>query len=444
MNAAIKAPTTAPVLAGAEALTLPLAEELDRRLRAASDRVANDLDELLNLIEQAVEYRIWETLGYPSLAAYLFDAVRYAPTDRNDRKKIVALMAQREVTNRSLAALLGVDESTIRADRKEATAGNPAVDEASSTTGIDGRTRRKASQEELEVRRIVRARGWRMSHIGVRDHDGQDIYNLIQQLGPQIPGGSTPRTLAEIRALAESQPIDEELAREEQVRKRVLKDGWKLFRDGASDRMLPPADGPAPGLYNLEHWAGGLYIPHVSLDQILDAIRAREEGELPPADWPGPQFGEQRPELEPDEEELEDEEPEPQKKPPPDPDPVEWPEDEARRLICPHGFQLSWRSIQGRLLYSVSKDGEAIKTDVTLDEVRAFAARYPTSDPEPEESADQLALFGEPDKSTKPTDLYRRVTLKLTPELAARWVEIRKLYPDDSSAFASLLGAVSR
>jgi len=38
-----------------------------------------------------------------------------------------------------------------------------------------------------------------------------------------------------------------------------------------------------------------------------------------------------------------------------------------------------------------------------------------------------------------PEDFYRRLTLLVDPRLATRWESIRKLYPDDTAAFATLL-----
>lgn len=39
-----------------------------------------------------------------------------------------------------------------------------------------------------------------------------------------------------------------------------------------------------------------------------------------------------------------------------------------------------------------------------------------------------------------PEDFYRRLTLLVDPKLATKWEAIRKLYPDDTSALASIIG----
>jgi ParB-like chromosome segregation protein Spo0J len=41
---------------------------------------------------------------------------------------------------------------------------------------------------------------------------------------------------------------------------------------------------------------------------------------------------------------------------------------------------------------------------------------------------------------SKPEDFYRRLTLVIDPRLVTKWEAIRKLYADDSTAFASVLG----
>ena len=44
------------------------------------------------------------------------------------------------------------------------------------------------------------------------------------------------------------------------------------------------------------------------------------------------------------------------------------------------------------------------------------------------------------DTLSKPEDFYKRLTITVDPRLATKWEALRKMYDDDSSAFASLLG----
>lgn len=50
-------------------------------------------------------------------------------------------------------------------------------------------------------------------------------------------------------------------------------------------------------------------------------------------------------------------------------------------------------------------------------------------------------LIEETDETeSKPEDFFKRVTITIDPRLASKWESIRKMYDDDNSAFASLLG----
>lgn len=50
-------------------------------------------------------------------------------------------------------------------------------------------------------------------------------------------------------------------------------------------------------------------------------------------------------------------------------------------------------------------------------------------------------LIEEADETqSKPEDFYKRITITVDPRLATKWEAMRKLYDDDNSAFAALLG----
>jgi site-specific DNA-methyltransferase (adenine-specific) len=52
---------------------------------------------------------------------------------------------------------------------------------------------------------------------------------------------------------------------------------------------------------------------------------------------------------------------------------------------------------------------------------------------------DELATEAN-DVVSKPEDFYRRLTLLIDPRLVTKWEAIRKLYADDTSAFAAIIG----
>lgn len=50
-------------------------------------------------------------------------------------------------------------------------------------------------------------------------------------------------------------------------------------------------------------------------------------------------------------------------------------------------------------------------------------------------------LIEEADETeSKPEDFFKRITITVDPRLATKWEALRKMYDDDNSAFASLLG----
>lgn len=117
-----------------EPLSEGKARVLDKRIRLANARVENELDGLLALINEAAAGRIWVALGLPSLSAYLKDAVQIAPQDVPERKALAESLAGKGFSNRTTAAILGVDEATIRRDTKGAA---PAA--GGTVEGADGK-----------------------------------------------------------------------------------------------------------------------------------------------------------------------------------------------------------------------------------------------------------------------------------------------------------------
>jgi hypothetical protein len=139
----------AEIVDDAAPLTKNQAKELDKQIRAASDRLATNVDRLLDLIEQAARGAIHAALGYSSLAAYFNDAVQIAPTDRAERKLLAAMMSDQGLSQRAIASALGVGVGTINADLAGVQNRTPAEEDdpepeaesepAKVTGGIDGK-----------------------------------------------------------------------------------------------------------------------------------------------------------------------------------------------------------------------------------------------------------------------------------------------------------------
>lgn len=126
------------------------AKQLDKRIRIASEKHLATGDYLLELIQEAAEGQIWIALGLPSLSAYLREAVSIVPKDATERKALAESLAGKGFSNRTSAAILHVDERTIRRDTEG------AADAAGGTIhGADGKTyKRKDDDEPLDVEEV--------------------------------------------------------------------------------------------------------------------------------------------------------------------------------------------------------------------------------------------------------------------------------------------------
>jgi hypothetical protein len=82
---------------------LAAAKTLDQKIRRTADKSAINLRALLDLLEAATAGQIHVGLGYPSAAAYVFDAVQIAPAGIAQRKLLAALMSDRRLTPRVIA-----------------------------------------------------------------------------------------------------------------------------------------------------------------------------------------------------------------------------------------------------------------------------------------------------------------------------------------------------
>lgn len=125
-------------------LTEAKAKSLDKRIRAASEKLTANMDSLLDLLNEAASGQIHVALGYASWPAYLKDAVKVVPTDRTERKQLVEYMSGKGMSNRAISAIVGVDEKTVRRDTEGKTDGGE-------TTGLDGKSYKRKSQAEKDA-----------------------------------------------------------------------------------------------------------------------------------------------------------------------------------------------------------------------------------------------------------------------------------------------------
>lgn len=101
------------------------AKVLDKKVRAARDKVTTSAgtwydrsEALLDLVEQAERGEIHKALGV-SWAAWFKDAAQIHPIDRPERKNLVALMTGKNLSQRAIAAALGVSKGSVQNDQRE-------------------------------------------------------------------------------------------------------------------------------------------------------------------------------------------------------------------------------------------------------------------------------------------------------------------------------------
>lgn len=128
-----------------ETLPEPLSENkakaLDKKIRAASDKLTDNVNALFDLLDQAAAGQIHVALGYPSWTAYTKDAVRFTPSDKVERKELAKMMSGKGMSQRAIASTLGVSQKTIDRDLEGESSDSGEV------TGTDGKTYAKTKME---------------------------------------------------------------------------------------------------------------------------------------------------------------------------------------------------------------------------------------------------------------------------------------------------------
>jgi hypothetical protein len=93
------------------------AKTLDKKLRAAANRAANNLHDLLTLMETATAQQAHVALGFATPTAYFYDAARIAPTDQAHRKLLAAIISDRRLTPKAIAEAFGIDHANGRCNQ---------------------------------------------------------------------------------------------------------------------------------------------------------------------------------------------------------------------------------------------------------------------------------------------------------------------------------------
>ena len=95
------------------------ARRLTERIRLTAVGVGEGIDKLRLLVTQAKESRAHVALGYASWQSYLADVLGETPLrlEREVRKELSAELSEQGMSTRAIAAIVGVDHSTVVRDR---------------------------------------------------------------------------------------------------------------------------------------------------------------------------------------------------------------------------------------------------------------------------------------------------------------------------------------
>ena len=105
-----------------EPLDVAAATRLDKRIRLMAATVRDNLTKTAELVEEAKAGQIHVALGFSSWTAYLADAIGgQIELGTESRRAVVELLAGEGMSNRAIAAAVGVSHPTVAADLAAAT-----------------------------------------------------------------------------------------------------------------------------------------------------------------------------------------------------------------------------------------------------------------------------------------------------------------------------------
>lgn len=157
---------------------------LDQDIRAMAKTIATDLVEFGRLIERAKTEHLWERLGFKSWTAYIADVVgrnmKVLPVE--DRRQIVAFLDDEGMSQRAIAAAVGVSQKTVDRDLDELSHDDSVADDDDELapvltivkerrTGLDGKSRPAHPQERTRTP-LPRTIAMRKAHASLATIEG--------------------------------------------------------------------------------------------------------------------------------------------------------------------------------------------------------------------------------------------------------------------------------
>jgi transposase len=137
----------------AEPLTPREAKALDKKVRSTSDKVSkgfatldDTIENLGNLIQEAIDGQIHKGLGLKSWTAWVKDAVQVTVPDRFQRKELVRELSKNGMSQRAIATVFNVSQKTVDRDLD-----GEDVEEGATVVSLDGAKRPKNKPDYIDV-----------------------------------------------------------------------------------------------------------------------------------------------------------------------------------------------------------------------------------------------------------------------------------------------------
>lgn len=211
----------AEIVDGPAPYTKAKAEALDKRIVATVTGIGDSFEKLEKLVGEAKEGQIHIALGFASWTAYFAARVNTKFAEITDRQVAALMLHEEGMSNRAIAATLGVSPATVVTDVKEAKAKRPAASTPApatpkKTVGKDGKeyTRTAAKKPAAQPKPAPKPEPKptpKLSQLEIRTDlalaDAEnlvaDIESLIETLGtlygtPEFVAGGDKEIKAEI------------------------------------------------------------------------------------------------------------------------------------------------------------------------------------------------------------------------------------------------------
>lgn len=132
-----------------ETLTEVEAKRLTDRIRLLAETVAEQVEKMADLIDQAIVGSAWLALGYQSWTAYVAEEFGgiLPRLDREPRREFIRELNSRGMSTRAIAPVVGVDNATVSRDLARVASATPETpqggEETSATDSIGASEARK-------------------------------------------------------------------------------------------------------------------------------------------------------------------------------------------------------------------------------------------------------------------------------------------------------------